>query len=157
MKTKIVRVSLTIRLPGFFRYIASEKDGVVWGFKNRPYLETNGWRPDLRDDCIALAYGDIVPNANWDKSLVYVENKKRSGMDYRIVLDIKMDEDAKYIFMPPPRTLGLVFASCEKPFMSKKYNKWLCIEPPTHIITVSKLYQDWKDSLRIIKERNLVK
>jgi hypothetical protein len=160
-KTKIVRVSLTVRLPYSFNYIAQEKDGVVWGFKSKPCLEYDGdiygWKPDILDDCIPLVYGNIVPNANWSESLVCVENKKRRGVDHRIVLDIRVDKDAKYMFMPPPRTIGLVFASYNKPFMSEKYKKWLCIEHPAHVLTIRRLYDDWRSSLRMIGERNIVR
>jgi len=159
-KTKVVRVSLTVRLPSFFHYIASEKDGIVWGFKNKPCLAyiggVYGWQPIGLDDCLPLIYGNIVPNANWSKSLVYIENKKRWGIDHRIILDVRVDKNANYMFMPPPRTLGLVFASWEKPFMSTKYNKWLCIEPPEYVLTTSKFCDDWRSSLREIRDRNLI-
>lgn len=153
-KTKIIRISLTVKLFKWVKYIAREKDGSLWGFRCEPYVNTrtcsdySQWIPSsLISLCQYLVSGCTLSCGDWRDTLSYVGDGDRKQ---RFVFDIGVPSNSKYIFM---NQRGDVFASKIKPYIRKKNDLWVCGYVKC-VLHTKQICEEWRDSLREIKEEN---
>jgi len=154
---KIIRISLTVKLFNWVKYIAMGKDGSLWGFKCEPYVSKFyqshgvGWIPSsVISLCQWFVSGKTMPYFNYMDTLSYIGDKERNQ---RFVFDIEVPNDSKYIFM---NQVGSVFVSKNKPIVRKNNDLWIC-DDATCVLDSRKECKEWKTSLREIKECNVVR